>query len=571
MKRLWPIALLLTLPVLLMGAISAWLYQAEKERIENDYLKEAQNWSQKVIRALANPEGFGDSSPQYLSLIPGVESDVATFLSAGSPYKVSPELEADYQKAIKLPEQEALTALKALSTNKQLSSASTSSGLPLQLLVLCQLAKRLPPGPEKDEADTIAQKTLLRSPCEINELLARDLSFTPEEQALVALQVTYLSKRRPPFTSSKEIEVKEHPNHFVLLMREKIAVISKSELSEVISERIFLFGFPPSWLDPTWPKQSVTWRGYQLDLSKQFPSSRKGISSPVALATEAQFPFTFTVYGQTAAIQKSIAHRLQRLKLTLISTTVITALAAFFIFLTLRKQQQLSALQSDFVASVSHELRTPITSIRLLSERLKNETLPAEKSEQYHRLISNESHRLGNLVENILDFSRIEKGRKLYHFEPTDLTALLTETLALIQPNLEQKKHSLVTDIDLPPDFSPTLDPLAIRQLLLNLLDNALKFTPAPGTITLTARTTQDTTKIIITDTGPGIPESDRAKVFQRFYRRDRNTEVTGTGIGLSLVHHIVKAHHGTITISHNPNHKTGTHISVHLPLKAKT
>lgn len=570
MKRFWPIALLLTLPVLLMGVVSAWLYQAEKERIENDYFKEAQDWSQKVIRVLTDSEEFTNSPSSPLSLLPGLESDVATHLSSGPLLTPHPKLEAAYHAALHLAEADALTALQSLSKEKQLASASTSSGLPLSLLVRYQLATHLPLGPEKEQAEATAKDALFKYPSEINELLAHKLALTPQEQALAQFQVSYFAELKPPFPSRDQIEVREHPNHFVLLMNEVVAIISKNDLRETIQKRIHFFGQPPAWLDPSWPKQSITWRGYHLDLTLQFPTTHNTISSPVQLATQTQAPLTFTVYGNRLAIQEDIAHRLQRLKLTLITTTVLTALAALFIFLTLRKQQQLAALQSDFVASVSHELRTPITSIRLLSERLQKETLPPEKSDQYHRLISNESVRLGNLVENILDFSRIEKGRKLYHFEPTDLAALLTETLALIQPNLEQKKHTLTTDIDLPAKFSPNLDPLALRQLLLNLLDNALKFTPAPGAITLTALTTPDTLKLIVTDTGPGIPASDRAKVFQRFYRRDRNTEVTGTGIGLSLVHHIVQAHGGMITISDNPDHKTGTRLTIDFPLEAK-
>ncbi|MGJ8725421.1 MAG: sensor histidine kinase [Roseibacillus sp.] len=559
MLRRLAIPLLFLAPVLILGSLSLRLFQNERVAIETSYREQAQAWVDAAHESLFYP----------------TRADNAVALHVRypiTPPTIEHELVQAYHEARELPPKKGVYDLQVLLIKAGISEVYTTSGQHLPTLITYHLVLLLERQPTP-ETTALFLKNLHQHPTELTPLLlekSKPFLQKPDPQLLqeISSQIPIYEKLRS-LSTYPQGKVDDWPKDGdqARFTEDGVTVISTKLLAEEIRHRIEVSP-PPEWLTYLWegdlnPSGGI--RYFSWDRSPNRFNFKK------AIAQKRTENFTLSAYPDDSFIQTSINERLSRLKLILLFTVLLTALASTIAYLTLRKQQQLSALQSDFVASVSHELRTPITSIRLLSERLQKETLPAEKSDQYHRLISNESQRLGNLVENILDFSRIEKGRKLYHFEPTDLSALLAETLQLIQPNLDQKKHTLTTNIDLPTDFSPNLDSLAIRQLLLNLLDNALKFTPAPGIIALAATTSPDTLKLIITDTGPGIPASERTKVFQRFYRRDRNTEVTGTGIGLSLVQHIVQAHKGTITITDNPDQKTGTRLTINLPLKEKT
>ncbi len=551
--------LLFAAPVLILGLLSLRLYQNEKTTIEASYRKQAQTWTQQTHQNLLEPTRVDDA------------------VALSIPYPIIPPsnehpLALTFREASQLPPEQALRALNSLLLDPAITDLYTPSGQHLPTLISHQLLKL---NPLPTTTDTFL-RNLSRHPTELTPLLLKKstpLLQEPDSQLLekITTQIPFYEKLRSMPTP--------YPNGLVpnwlsqqdrtLFTSQGVNIVPFHALTQEIEKRIAQ-NPPPEWLAYQWEDELSGARHVYSQTTALTPSNKFNYKQ--AYLTKSGNGFSIITFENTQYLQIETDRRLSRLKLILLSTTLLTALASTIAYLTLRKQQQLTALQSDFVASVSHELRTPIASIRLLAERLeKEDSLPQKKSDQYHRLISHESLRLGNLVENILDFSRIEKGHKLYHFEPTDLQALLTETLQLIQPNLEQKKHTLTTNLDLPAGYAPTLDPLAIRQLLINLFDNAIKFTPSPGTITLSATTVSTTTQLVIADTGPGIPESDRTKVFQRFYRRDRNTEVTGTGIGLSLVHHIVQAHQGTITITDNPNHKTGTQVTIDLPLDKKT
>ncbi len=235
----------------------------------------------------------------------------------------------------------------------------------------------------------------------------------------------------------------------------------------------------------------------------------------------------------------------------LLAAALLAATVGFFVLRrSLARERQLSEMKSNFVSSVSHELRAPLASMRLMAENLETGVVTEEpRRAEYHRLMADECRRLGALVDNVLDFARIEQGRKSYHFEETDLSALVADTLRLLGPVAERRGQKFACEIE---PLAPRCDGLAIQQALVNLLDNALKFSPAHSTVTVrvkasgTARWT-----LSVCDEGPGVPSSEREKIFQRFYRvgSELTRETQGAGIGLSIVKHIAEGHGGCVEV----------------------
>jgi signal transduction histidine kinase len=240
------------------------------------------------------------------------------------------------------------------------------------------------------------------------------------------------------------------------------------------------------------------------------------------------------------------------------------------IFLTYRnvsREMNLARLKSDFVANVSHELRTPLALIRLYAETLELGRLTAkEKYQEYFRIIREESERLTALINNILDFSRIEAGRKEYEFKETNLSDLVRSTLDSYRFQIEQKGFAFEENIsrDIPP---VTVDREAIARSLLNLVNNALKYSKDQKFIGVSLYRTNGSVKLEVRDHGIGIPPSEQEKIFEKFYRCGDPLvhDIKGSGLGLALVRHIVRAHGGDVQVESAP--KKGSKFTIALPL----
>lgn len=234
----------------------------------------------------------------------------------------------------------------------------------------------------------------------------------------------------------------------------------------------------------------------------------------------------------------------------------------------LLKERRLSELKSNFVSSVSHELRAPVASMRLMAENLESRAVTDEhRREEYHRLIAEECRRLGALIDNVLDFARIEQDRKVYHFAETDAAALVRDTHVLMQNRAAQRQQEICAEIQTI-DPPPCIDALAVRQALINLLDNAIKFSAEKTQITVMLRPRDSREwEIAVADQGIGIPTSEQEKIFERFYRigSELRRETQGAGIGLSIVKHIAQAHGGRIEVKSEPG--KGAVFSLILPL----
>jgi signal transduction histidine kinase len=232
------------------------------------------------------------------------------------------------------------------------------------------------------------------------------------------------------------------------------------------------------------------------------------------------------------------------------------------------KEMALARLKSDFVSNVSHELRTPLSLIRLYAETLEMGRINSpEKTQEYYQIIRKESERLTSLINNILDFSRIEAGRKEYDFRDTDLAELVRATLDSYRYQIEQNGFTFEEKIakDVP---RMKVDREAMARSLLNLVNNALKYSPDSRYIGVNLYPDNSSVKLEVIDHGIGIARSEQEKIFEKFYRVGdpmvHNTK--GSGLGLSLVKHIVIAHGGAVSVDSAPGQ--GSKFTIALPLR---
>lgn len=229
---------------------------------------------------------------------------------------------------------------------------------------------------------------------------------------------------------------------------------------------------------------------------------------------------------------------------------VVVALAA--LWRNMYEQVQLSRKKDDFISAVSHELRTPLTSIRMYTEMLEKDWVKTdEKRREYYTTMRQESERLTRLVENVLDFSRIQRGKKQYDFAMGDVNQCIREVSEMMTPYIQ--RAGFVLEQDFGPIAPFAFDRDAVVQIVINLLDNALKYAKDSDDkrILLRTRTHKNFAVIEVEDRGPGVPRNQQKKIFEAFYRcGDESTrQTTGTGLGLALVKRFAQAHHGFVEI----------------------
>jgi signal transduction histidine kinase len=262
-------------------------------------------------------------------------------------------------------------------------------------------------------------------------------------------------------------------------------------------------------------------------------------------------------------------HSLSNQPFYVAALSLVLALAAFGAYLLwrdVRRELRLAELRSEFVSSVSHELKTPLTAIRMFAETLRmgRPADPARRDE-YLDTIVNESERLTRLLNNVLDFTRIESGRKIYQFASHDLESIARTAARTMHYPLARQGFELLVDVDegIPPVLG---DADALEQAILNLLANALKYSGDARKVEL--RLSRDETHAVISvrDWGIGIAPVEHRRIFDKFYRvsRPENRLIPGTGLGLTLVDHIVRSHRGRVEVDSEPG--AGSTFRIHLP-----
>jgi signal transduction histidine kinase len=236
----------------------------------------------------------------------------------------------------------------------------------------------------------------------------------------------------------------------------------------------------------------------------------------------------------------------RRLQLALPLIAVLFAVAAI---LHIHRERELVRARRDFVASVSHELRTPLAQIRMFSETL---LLRREENEEERMrwlgIIGREARRLGDLVENILLFSHIDAARVRLEPERTDVGELVEEVVEAYVPIAEARKMRIVADS--PSRIFAIVDPRALRQIVVNLVDNALKYGPAGQTVTVEVERNTTVARLAVSDEGPGVAKSDRARLWRPFVRlANAGSTIGGSGIGLAVVRSLVHQHGGSVAV----------------------
>jgi two-component system, OmpR family, phosphate regulon sensor histidine kinase PhoR len=261
--------------------------------------------------------------------------------------------------------------------------------------------------------------------------------------------------------------------------------------------------------------------------------------------------------------------RTQSNLLLIILADFIFILGAFVVFRNIRKEMKLTIIKSDFISNVSHEIRTPLALISMYIETLEMDRIKSEeKKKEYYRVIFNETHRLSGLVNKILNFSKIESGKRKYAFELINLNDIVDSVVQPYKFHLKNKgfelKSSLANDLG-----SIYIDREAISECIANLFDNAIKYSRESKFIEIKTGKSGDFIFFEITDKGIGIPKTDQKLIFDKFFRvskGDNVHDVKGTGLGLTIVKNIIDAHKGKIEVDSKPGE--GSTFRILLPVK---
>ncbi|MGD9015666.1 MAG: ATP-binding protein, partial [Candidatus Omnitrophota bacterium] len=221
------------------------------------------------------------------------------------------------------------------------------------------------------------------------------------------------------------------------------------------------------------------------------------------------------------------------------------------VFHDITELRRLEKIRQDFVANVSHELRTPVSSVKGYAETLLEGALKDKKNARdFLRIIHSDADRLAKLIDDLLDLSKIESGKLKMDLKSYSIKPIVKRVISGLDK--QSKEKSIRIKEDIPRDIPNILaDESRIAQVLLNLMDNAIKYNNEGGSITILAKEKDNFIRIEISDTGVGIPEKDLPRLFERFYRIDkaRSRELGGTGLGLSIVKHIIQAHNGEVFV----------------------
>ena len=301
-------------------------------------------------------------------------------------------------------------------------------------------------------------------------------------------------------------------------------------------------------------KDSIPQVGFSMGFEEDFPPWKVNIYQGDPDRVERQFNRRRNIY--------------------VLSSVVVMAALFFGGFLWIRstgKELKLAKLKSDFVSTVSHEFRTPLTSIRYLADLLKRGRVRKEdRKQQYYETITQESERLSRLIENLLDFSKIEAGVKEYEFVETDAAEMCWDVVSRFKEQVAPQEFTIESEI---PEELPRVhaDREALSRALFNLLDNAVKYSGDSRKICLKTWLDESNIFIEVEDEGVGIGKEEQQRVFEKFYRSGTIHEcsVKGSGIGLTIVDHIVKAHGGELNLESELG--KGTKVRIRLPKKRES
>jgi two-component system phosphate regulon sensor histidine kinase PhoR len=257
------------------------------------------------------------------------------------------------------------------------------------------------------------------------------------------------------------------------------------------------------------------------------------------------------VTHRSGSVDAAVAQARRRNLLISSSILLLLAVSVAMIVISTGRAQRLARQQMEFVSAVSHELRTPLAVICSAGENLADGVVSEpEHARRYGTLVRDEGRRLTGMIEQVLDFAGISSGRKIYNLHPTDVRDVVSEALAAFSLQIQQ--CDFVVDVQTHDGIPPIIaDKSALVRAVQNLIGNALKYSGAGRWIGVRMSATSDGVAITVEDRGPGIPSDELPHLFEPFYRgrTARESQISGSGLGLSLVKEIVDAHRGTVTV----------------------
>jgi signal transduction histidine kinase len=291
-----------------------------------------------------------------------------------------------------------------------------------------------------------------------------------------------------------------------------------------------------------------------VPLSEALPAWRLALYQPVGLSPRTAIDRQVTLF--TGAFG-------------LLLVVIATGLVATYRLV--RRETETARLKAEFVANVSHDLKTPLSLIRVFGETLEMGRITDEPTRhEYYRVITRESERLSRLIENVLDFSRIEGGRRTYDLVPVSVEPLVRETVESFGYVLAQQGFKV--DVAVQPGLPEVLmDGDAVSQALGNLIDNAIKYSETRKVLTVEAAVRDGNLALTVADEGIGIPREEQGRIFDKFYRvgRSETQGRRGSGVGLALVRHVADAHGGRVSVDSRPGE--GSRFTLWLPLSRTT
>ncbi|HET9425312.1 MAG TPA: ATP-binding protein [Gemmatimonadaceae bacterium] len=292
---------------------------------------------------------------------------------------------------------------------------------------------------------------------------------------------------------------------------------------------------------------------FQTLTALPFPATTLALGPPLRQALASAMKGTVTDAVETTVGERTVA----------LTARPLPAGGAVLAVLDLTERRRLETMRRDFVANVSHELKTPLTVIGGFAETLRDPGLAEPDRARFLDLVAANTSRMQRIVDDLLDLSRYESGAWTPKPVEIDLDAVVTDLFALFRPSATAKGLDLSADIRADAR-TIRFDATALRQILSNLIENAIRYTPA-GAVTVSARRAEDDVLIAVRDTGVGIPPEHLSRIFERFYRADpsRSRADGGTGLGLAIVRHLVEAHGGRVSAESTPGGGTIIYLRV--------
>jgi len=284
--------------------------------------------------------------------------------------------------------------------------------------------------------------------------------------------------------------------------------------------------------------------------------------------SDSALPWTVLVHTEaSSSVATELANRRRLLSAGLAAMLALLAAGSYFLWRVIRREVTVARLQADFVSAVSHEFRTPLTALRHVSELLQeSDQMTPDRRAAFYETLGRNTERLHRLVESLLDFGRMESGRKSYDLRVLAVEAVVAGVVEDFRREVAPRGIAVDLHVGTPPDLQVRGDASALASAVWNLLDNAVKYSPERRNVRVSIDRRQDGVGISVRDEGLGIPPQEQRVIFGRFVRGERAMRmgIKGTGLGLAMVSHIVSVHDGSIELTSEEN--AGSTFTIVLP-----